>query len=362
MNPSKRSTHQSLKHTPHTPSASTSKTVQIQTLQTTGRSTADSGPELFTMEDGSYCTDVVVVGIGHYGMNVINEIHQRGVLGISRTVAIDSNDEALDATNADEKILLDDAEDDQEFPDIGRINAWHHHKEINSALHGGFLVFIVADCQDALGCGAAHVVAKLARESGAIMTVVLIHQDANAGPQVMHSPPGKWQNLIARYADAAIDISVDKSALLRVVRGEDFMPPVNDLSQVMEIIKGLSMLINVRGLVCIDVEDMRTALTIKNTVTYFGYGEASGENRAQVAFNHVIKNSKILSALGHATGGIFWIGSSGDVNLGEVKTVMQLVRRHGSDTASYIFGTYHDQQMPPGVIRVGLLINSTTNT
>lgn len=311
------------------------------------------GPELFTMEDGSYCTNIMVVGIGRFGINVINVLTQRKILGVSRTIAIDTDADALDRSLAAVDIQLGDGSRSDGFADVARILAWQQREEIREALIGASMVMIVTGLGGGTGGGAAHVVARIARQTGA-MTLTLLGRLTSVGDPCS-AGESRWLRRMLLQSDAVVDLPVAETMRFKIVTGPPTGPIEDGLEKSLEIVKGIAMALNVRGLVCIDLEDIRSVLTAGRGPAYFAAHEASGENRTEVAARGIIDCSRMNKALAGASGIFIWIAAGPELTLAEVKSVIDRVRIHAPTTATIVFATIWDVLLRPGALRIGVV-------
>ncbi len=305
------------------------------------------------MEDGSYCTDIMVVGIGRFGINVINSLTQRQILGVSRTIAIDTDADALDRSLAAVNIQLGDGSRSDGFADVARILAWQQREEIRKALVGASMVMVVTGLGGGTGSGVAHVVARIARQTGALTLTLL---GRLTGVAVSSSTgENRWVRRMLLQSHAVIDMPVTETMRFKIVTESPTGPIEDGVEKSLEIVKGIAMALNVRGLVCIDLEDIRSVLTAGRGPTCFSAHEASGENRAEVAARGIVDCPRMNKALARAAGTFIWIAAGPELTLAEVKSVIDMVRIHAPNTATIVFATIWDVRLRPGALRIGVV-------
>ena len=311
------------------------------------------GPELFTMEDGSYCTDIMVVGIGRFGINVINSLTQRQILGVSRTIAIDTDADALDRSLAAVNIQLGDGSRSDGFADVARILAWQQREEIRKALVGASMVMVVTGLGGGTGSGVAHVVARIARQTGALTLTLL---GRLTGVAVSSSTgENRWVRRMLLQSHAVIDMPVTETMRFKIVTESPTGPIEDGVEKSLEIVKGIAMALNVRGLVCIDLEDIRSVLTAGLGPAYFAVSESSGESRAEEAARGIVDCPRMNKALARAAGIFIWIAAGPELTLAEVKSVIDMVRIHATKAATIAIATVWDVRLKPGALRIGVV-------
>lgn len=310
-------------------------------------------PELFTTEDGTYRKGFMVVGLGRFGINVINEVKQRKLLGITRTIAIDSDADALARSTADVNIQLGDGSRTEGHPDIARILAWTQRDEILQAIHGSQLVFIVAGLGGGTGSGATHIIAKLTKQSGAL-AVVLANIASDQGKREVLMAD-KWLRRIQMQSHTVVKITAARKSALGVVQGHQIFGMADGIEQSLDIINGLSLIPNNGGIVGLDFEDIKTVLGGDGEITLYGWGFASGFGRATAAVRQALDSGDMATMLHKAAGLVIWIGSAEDVDLNKVKNVLDEVRAHCHEDSTLIFGTTNEEKTPSSTITVGIL-------
>ena len=130
----------------------------------------------FSEENGFGMPKILVVGCGGAGNNTVSRLARMGLAG-AKTVAINTDNQHLKTAQADEKILIGQkltrgmgAGGD---PEVGRKAAELAAAELESMLRGADLVFVIAGLGGGTGTGSAPVVARLAKERGAIVVAMV---------------------------------------------------------------------------------------------------------------------------------------------------------------------------------------------
>lgn len=224
---------------------------------------------------------IKVIGVGGAGNNAVNRMIEAGVQGVDFIVA-NTDAQVLAASKTQHRIILG-----RELskglgaganPEIGQQAAIESENEIKKALSGADMVFVAAGMGGGTGTGAAHVIAKIAKESGAL-TVAIVTKPFKFEGRQRNSYAAMGVEKLRKHVDAIIIISNDK--LLQVIGNiplkDSFKEADNILRQGVQTITDL---IAVPALINLDFADVRTILKNKGNVL-FGIGMGKGENKAK---------------------------------------------------------------------------------
>ncbi len=298
-------------------------------------------------ENSSFGARIKVVGVGGGGSNAIETMIESGLRGVDFIVA-NTDHQALLANKSDGKIQL--GRDLTRGlgaganPEVGRRAAIESYNDIVEQVEGADMVFVTAGMGGGTGTGGAPVVAKIARELGALTIGVVTKPFAFEGKKR------------GRHADAGIEelkanvdtlIVIPNQKLLSVVAEktpliETFKKADNVLNQA---VQGISDLINIRGLINLDFADIRTVMANKG-MALMGTGSATGENRAIEAATNAISSPLLENvSIDGAKGIIINVTGGPDLSLYEVNEASTLITEAADEDAEIIFGAVIDETM-----------------
>jgi len=261
-------------------------------------------------EDDMFGTPrITIVGCGGAGGNTVTRLNKLGVKG-AETIAINTDKQALDLVEADQKILIG-AKITRGlgaggFPDVAERSARESSHEIEELIKDSDLVFITAGMGGGTGTGAAPIVAEIAKKHNAVVTCMV-------------STPFNVERARLVKADEGLDklrLKADSTVVLDNNRLLEFVPnlPINQAFSVMdqliaETVKGISETITLPSLINLDYADMKTIMDSGGlSVMLWGEAEedAGVETIVSEALNHPLLNVDYTGANGalvHITGG-----------------------------------------------------------
>lgn len=252
---------------------------------------------------------IVIVGCGGAGGNTITRLHKLGVKG-AKTIAINTDKQALDLVEADEKLLIGKTITRGlgagGFPDVAERCARESSHEIEDLLRGADLVFVTAGMGGGTGTGAAPIVAEIAKKQNAVVTAMVSTPFNVERARLVKADEGL--DKLRKKADSVVVL--DNNRLL------EFVPnlPINQAFSVMdqliaETVKGISETITLPSLINLDYADMKTIMNAGGlSVMLWGEADLDAGVEAVVkeALNHPLLNvdySGANGALVHITGG-----------------------------------------------------------
>lgn len=303
---------------------------------------------MFELEENiNIGANIKVVGVGGGGNNAVTTMIEGGLNGVEFIVA-NTDRQALNAHKALTKIALG-SELTKGLgaganPEIGKRAAIESYNDIVEALEGSDMVFVTAGMGGGTGTGGAPIVAKIARELGALTIGVVTRPFMFEGKKRMRHADGGIQEL-KENVDTLIVIPNQK--LLTIAN--DRTPLVETFKKADEVllqaVKGISDLINIRGLINLDFADIRTVMSAKG-MAIMGTGRAKGENRAVEAATASISSPLLENiSIDGATGIIINVTGGPDLSLYEVNEASTLITEAAHEDAEIIFGAVIDENM-----------------
>lgn len=303
---------------------------------------------MFELEENvNIGANIRVVGVGGGGSNAVNTMIETGMAGVEFVIA-NTDIQALNSSKAGYKIQLG-ADLTKGLgaganPDVGRRSAIESYNQIVDQLKGADMVFVTAGMGGGTGTGGAPIVAKIARELGALTIGVVTKPFMFEGKKrSKHAESGLAElkenvdALIVIPNQKLLAIAGDKTPLLETFKKADEV--------LHQAVKGISDLINIRGLINLDFADIRTVMANKG-LALMGTGSAKGENRAVIAATQAISSPLLENVkIDGATGIIINVTGGSDLSLYEVNEASTLITEAASEDAEVIFGAVIDPNL-----------------
>ncbi len=300
---------------------------------------------------------IKVVGAGGAGGNAINTMIEKWIpSGLERIIqsggidfiAANTDLQALKVSRAPIKIQLG-AELTRGLgagadPEVGQKAAIESEAEITRLLEGADMIFITAGMGGGTGTGAAPVIARIARDLGALTIGVVTKP---------FSFEGKRRSRFAHQGIEALQESVDSlitipNERLLVVAGKE-MPLVEAFKMADEVllhaVRGIADLILVEGLINLDFADIRAVMR-EMGMTLMGSGVGGGEHRAIEAATRAISSPLLENvSIRGATGILLNVTGGKNLTLFEVNEAAKLIQEEAHEEANIIFGAVVDSSM-----------------
>ena len=287
-----------------------------------------------------------VVGVGGAGLNALNRMIDAGISDVE-FVAVNTDLQQLALSDAEVKIhigreltggLGSGAE-----PDIGRRAAEEAYDQIKRALRGSDMVFVTAGEGGGTGSGAAPVVARIAREVGAL-TVGIVTMPFRFEGTKRRSQAEAGVEWLRNDCDTVIVIPNER--LLEVLDKKTSMLDAFKIADdvLRQGVQGICDLITEPGLINVDFADVRTIMEGAGTAL-MGIGFSTGENRAVEAAERALRSPLVDTELVSARGILLSIAGGNDLSLYEVNEAAELVRQSATDDTNIIFGATVDERL-----------------
>ena len=290
-------------------------------------------------ESQHYQAVIKVVGVGGGGVNAVNRMIEAGLRGVE-FIAVNTDAQALLMSDADTK--LDIGRDLTRGlgagadPSIGRKAAEDHEDDIREALEGADMVFVTAGEGGGTGTGAAPVVARVARDLGALTIGVVTRPFIFEGRRRAAQAEDGVTNLRAEV-DTLIVIPNDR--LLQIAdRNISVVDAFRQADQVLlQGVQGITELITTPGLINVDFNDVKSVMQDAGSAL-MGIGSATGEGRALSATEQAIASPLLESSIEGAHGVLLFFQGGSDLGLFEISEAANLVREAVHPEANIIFG------------------------
>ncbi|MCQ9210086.1 cell division protein FtsZ [Granulicatella seriolae] len=304
--------------------------------------------ELDTNLDGAV---IKVIGVGGAGNNAVNRMIEEGVQGVEFIVA-NTDTQALKNSNAEIKIQLGPKLTKGlgagSLPEIGLKAAEESEEQIAAALKGADLIFVTAGMGGGTGTGAAPVVARIAKDQGALTVGVVTRPFSFEGPK-----RGRFAAEGVAQMKANVDtlVIISNNRLLEIVDKktpmlEAFREADNVLRQG---VQGISDLITAPGYVNLDFADVKTVMKDQGSAL-MGIGVASGENRTAEATKKAISSPLLEVSIDGAEQILLNIAGGSDLTLFEAQDASDIVAAASTSEVNIIFGTSINENLGDEVI------------
>lgn len=304
-----------------------------------------------TRENLRQFANIKVIGCGGGGGNAINRMVAAGIQGVEFW-AINTDIQALNVSLADHKVQigakLTKGLGGGAIPNVGELSAKESKEDIEAALDGADMVFITAGMGGGTGTGAAPVVARIAKDLGALTIAVVTKPFRFEGP-VRNRQAEEGIAALRQHVDAMIIIPNDK--LLDVVQKMTSMVEAFKIADdVLRYgVQGIADLITVPGLINLDFADVKTIMKDSGSAM-MGIGRASGEHRAIEAAKQSISSPLLQETIDGATGVILNITGGENLSLHEVHEAADVIYGSVDPNANILFGSVIDESLKDDIV------------
>ena len=294
----------------------------------------------------AYIAAIRVVGVGGAGLNAIHRMMDAGIAQVD-FVAVNTDRQALAISDAPTKIAIGEGLTQGlgsgADPGIGRAAAEEALDQLKAALRGSDMVFVTAGEGGGTGTGAAPVVARIARELGALTVGIVTTPFRFEGTRRRSAAESGVDELRAA-CDTVIVIPNDR--LLEVLDRSTSMVDAFKIADdvLRQGVQGICDLITTPGLINLDFADVRTVMQDAGSAL-MGIGYATGQNRAREAAERALGSPLIDAEIVRARGILLSISGGDDLSLVEVNEAAEVVRETATDETNIIFGATVDPRL-----------------
>ena len=294
----------------------------------------------------NYLAVIKVVGVGGGGVNAINRMIEAGLKGVE-FIAINTDSQQLIMSDAHVKLdigrKLTRGLGAGAAPEIGRQAALDHTEEIEEMLRGADMVFVTAGEGGGTGTGGAPIVAKIAKDLGAL-TVGVVTKPFTFEGKRRTAQADEGIALLREEVDTLIVIPNDR--LLAISdRSISQLEAFRSADQVLlSGVQGITDLITTPGLINLDFADVKSVMFGAGSAL-MGIGSARGEARATRAAELAISSPLLEASIDGAHGVLLSIAGGSDIGLFELSEAAELVAQSAHPDANIIFGTVIDDAL-----------------
>jgi cell division protein FtsZ len=306
----------------------------------------------FSLDQNSDTGAVIkVIGVGGAGGNAVNRMIAEDVKGVE-FIAANTDVQALTASQAQVKIQLGPkltrGLGAGSTPDVGQKAAEESEEAVGEALKGADMIFVTCGMGGGTGTGAAPIVAKIAKDQGALTVGVVTRPFSFEGPKRAKNADAGIAEL-KQHVDTLVIIANNR--LLEIVDKktpmlEAFHAADNVLRQG---VQGISDLITSPGYVNLDFADVKTVMANQGSAL-MGIGSATGENRTVEATKKAISSPLLEVSIAGAKQVLLNITGGPDMSLFEAQDASDIVAQAATDDVNIIFGTSINEELGDEVV------------
>jgi len=304
---------------------------------------------------------IVVAGTGGSGCNTLSRMQDVGIKSV-QPIAFNTDAQCLLYTKASRKILLGKrltrglgAGSD---PEVGEAAAKESVEDIRESLEGADMVFVTCGLGGGTGTGSAHIIAKVAKDMGALTVGVVTLPFTSEGPIRMENA---LKGLAKLRKEADTIIVIPNNRVLNMVPDLPLNTAFKIADEVLtNAVRGITELITKPGLVNLDFADLRTILK-SGGCAMMGYGEAAsegkGKERALEAVDAALDSPLLDVDVSTGTRALVNVTGGPDMTLGEAELVVEEIGRRIDKNAHIIWGAVIEPEMANNAMRVLTVIS-----
>jgi cell division protein FtsZ len=287
-----------------------------------------------------------VVGVGGAGTNAVNRMVEAEVEGVE-FLAINTDLQSLQQSTADITLHIG-AELTRGLgsgsdSNVGRQAAMDDYDRVKALLKGSDMIFITAGAGGGTGTGAAPIVARIAREVGAL-TVAIVTKPFGFEGSRRSEQADRGVEALAEEVDTLI--VVPNNRLLSVLDKQTAMVEAFRVADdvLRQGMQGISDLVTLPGLINLDFADVRTIMSDAGNAL-LGIGMGFGENRAPEAAMQAVSSPLLETSMEGARSILLSITGGRDLSLWEVNEAAKAVSEAAHPDANIIFGAMVDEKL-----------------
>ena len=290
-------------------------------------------------------TNITVVGCGGAGGNTVNRMAEEGIKG-AKLVAANTDVQHLVNVQADTKILIGEQKTQGRgagsLPQVGEEAALESQEDIHDSIQGSDMVFVTAGLGGGTGTGSAPVVAKAAREAGAL-TIAIVTTPFTAEGEVRRTNAEAGLERLRDVADTVIVVPNDRllDAVGKLPVKQAFK--VSD-EVLMRSVKGITELITKPGLVNLDFADVKTVME-RGGVAMIGLGESDSEQKAEDSVRSALRSPLLDVDISGANSALVNVTGGSDMSIEEAEGVVEEIYERIDPEARIIWGTSIDEEL-----------------
>jgi len=290
---------------------------------------------------------IKVIGAGGCGGNAINHMIASGLRNVD-FISVNTDSQALLNNTAPSRLqigqMLTRGRGTGGNPEIGRKAALEDEERLRQLLAEAEMVFVTSGMGGGTGTGSAPVIARFARESGAL-TVGVVTKPFQFEGRKRSSQADEGLRELKDAVDTLITIPNDRllSVASRTTTLKEAFQKADDV--LLQAVRGISELVTVHGLINLDFADVRSIMADMG-MAMMGTARASGENRAAEAAQRAISSPLLEdTSIKGARGLLINVTGGPDMALYEVNEAASLIQEEAHEDANIIFGAVIDEEV-----------------
>ena len=289
---------------------------------------------------------IKVIGAGGGGCNAITQMVREDIQGVDFS-AVNTDAQALLLTEAPTRIQIGEkltrGLGAGGKPEVGQKAAEENLDELKTAVEGADMIFVTAGMGGGTGTGSAPVIAKLAKESGALTIGIVTKPFAFEGnPRRLQAEKG-LSNLLPNVDTL---ILIPNERLLSICDHKVLMSDAFKLANeaLVNGVRAISEVITVPGMINLDFADIRAIMSGAGPA-WMSIGMGTGQNRAADAAKAALASPMLDVSINGAKGCLFTITGGSDLTLHESEEAAETIRTALDPEANIIFGVVFDEKM-----------------
>ena len=293
---------------------------------------------------------IKVVGVGGGGGNAVNRMIEAGVRGVEFYCANTDAQMMKGIENVNKIVLGKDLTHGLGAgvnPDVGRKAAVEAENDIRESLTGANMVFIAAGMGGGTGTGAAPVVAKIAKELGALTVAVVTTPFTFEGPKRARQAQAGLMEL-RENVDSIIVVSNDR--LLDAIGGKPMAEAFREADNVLrQGVQTITDLIAVPAFINLDFADVRSIMQDRGSAL-IGIGISDGDNKAEEAAKRAISSPLLDVSIAGAKDAIVNVTGGPNITLYDANTALAAIREAVGNEVNTILGVAINDQLDDSII------------
>lgn len=287
-----------------------------------------------------------VVGVGGAGVNAVDRMVEAGIAGVE-FIAVNTDVQSLQQSEADVTVHIGEeitrglgAGAD---PEIGRAAAMEDYDRVKHLLKGADMVFVAAGAGGGTGTGAAPIVARIAREVGALTVGIITRpfgfegtRRASTASLGIDSLASEVDTLIVVPNNRLLEVLDQRTSMVEAFRVADDV--------LRQGVQGISDLVTLPGIINLDFADVRTIMSDAGTAL-LGIGMGTGEQRAIEAAEQAAASPLLETSIDGARSILLSITGGEDLSLWEINEAAKAVAEAAHPDATIIFGAMVDKNL-----------------
>ncbi len=299
---------------------------------------------------------IKVIGVGGSGTNAVNHMVESKVRGVE-FIAMNTDAQHLHHSGAEKKIHigknLTRGLGTGMDPEVGKKAAEESLEDIQNVIKGADMVFVSGGFGGGTGTGATPIIAKVAKEQGALTIAVITRPFFFEGKQRLAIAEAGIEEL-KKEVDAIIVIPNDRilSVITKDTTASSAFSMCDEILR--QAVEGISNIITIPGIINVDFADIRAVMQNAGSAL-MGIGSANGENRATEAARAAINSPLLDLSIEGAKGVLFTIAGGEDLTMFEIQEAAKVITDSIDSDAKVIFGAIRDDKLKKGEIKITVI-------